>query len=300
MTPYTIRDLSSLADCRAVVGVQEAVWGRDGEIVPASVLLVSAKRGGILVGAEVTEGAEDAERRDGGTERRDGGTDRRKLLGFVWSMPGVKDGVRTHWSHMLGVLPEARGSALGLGLKLAQRERALAQRVELVEWTFDPLQAANAHFNLHVLGAVGVTYGVDVYGNLGGPLHRGTPTDRLIVEWRLSEPHVIRRLEARASEGGRPVLTARSAEVLDAPQVVRTRADEAWTRFDGLNDTGSARRVLVAIPPRFGEMQSLEIEMALEWRFGVREALSSRLAAGYQAVDFYRAPGGGGSYLLST
>jgi predicted GNAT superfamily acetyltransferase len=293
VTPYTIRDLSSLADCRAVVGVQEAVWGRDGEIVPASVLLVSGKRGGILVGAEVTEGAEDAERRDGGTEGP-------KLLGFVWSMPGVKDGVRTHWSHMLGVLPEARGSALGLALKLVQRDRALAQGVALVEWTFDPLQAANAHFNLHVLGAVGVTYGVDVYGSLGGPLHRGTPTDRLIVEWRLNEPHVIRRLEARASKAGRTMLTARSAEVLDAPQVVRTRADEAWTRFDGLNDTGSARRVLVAIPPRFGEMQSLEIEMALEWRFGVREALSSRLAAGYQAVDFYRAPGGGGSYLLST
>ncbi len=177
-----IRELRSLEDCRSVVAIQEAVWGRDGETVPASVLMVSAKRGGILLGASVPVG--------GSAEA---------LVGFVWSMPGVRDdGKRTHWSHMLGVLPEYREHRLGERLKWAQRERALQQGAEMIEWTFDPLQAANAHFNLHVLGGVGASYGIDIYGALAGPLHRGTPTDRLIVEWNIAEPHVVRRHSAAA------------------------------------------------------------------------------------------------------
>src|SRR5690242_14900164 len=110
----TIRDLSTLEDCRAVVALQEEVWGRDGEIVPASVLLVSAKRGGILLGVDVAAAAPVA---GAGT----------RLAGFVWSMPGVRDGLRTHWSHMLGVLPGEREHRLGERLKWAQRERAIAQ-----------------------------------------------------------------------------------------------------------------------------------------------------------------------------
>ena len=185
MNAVTIRDLRALDDCRAVVRIQEEVWGKDGEIVPASVLLVSAKSGGILLGAEV-DGA---------------------LVAFTWSMPGIRDGRLIHWSHMTGVLTPHRGRGVAMALKLAQRDRALAQGAEIIEWTFDPLQAVNAYFNLHVLGAVGVKYAENVYGNLQGPLHRGSPTDRLIVEWRLRAPHVVRRLEAHARGGN--VLIAR-------------------------------------------------------------------------------------------
>ena len=125
------------------------MWGRDGELVPASVLLVSAKRGGILIGA----------------------LDGSRLVGFVWSMPGVRDGAPTHWSHMLGVLPDVRGRGVGRDLKLAQRDRALAAGVDLIEWTFDPLQAANAHLNIATLGGTSSTYLVDAYGQMVGPLH---------------------------------------------------------------------------------------------------------------------------------
>ena len=86
-----LRDIRDLDGCRAVVGVQEAVWGRDSEVVPASLLVASIKRGGVLVGAY--EGNE--------------------LVGFVWSLPGWRDDERTHWSHMLGVLPGARGHRAG-------------------------------------------------------------------------------------------------------------------------------------------------------------------------------------------
>src|SRR6476660_610676 len=96
------------------------------DVVPAPVLIVSSKRGGILLGAFDEDGA---------------------MAGFVYSMAATKEGRPTQWSHMLGVRAEARNSGLGLRLKLAQREIALAMDQDLIEWTFDPLQALNGHFN---------------------------------------------------------------------------------------------------------------------------------------------------------
>ena len=273
MNAVTIRDLRALDDCRAVVRIQEEVWGKDGEIVPASVLLVSAKSGGILLGAEV-DGA---------------------LVAFTWSMPGIRDGRLIHWSHMTGVLTPHRGRGVAMALKLAQRDRALAQGAEIIEWTFDPLQAVNAYFNLHVLGAVGVTYAENVYGNLQGPLHRGSPTDRLIVEWRLRAPHVVRRLEAHARGGN--VRIARAAEVLDAPQLISTVDGRFVFAEKGPPD---ARRVQVAIPPRFLDLQAQAPEAALEWKLGIRGVMTSLFARGYVAVDFTSSESDGhGGYLFA-
>ena len=275
-----IRDLTSLEECRAVVAIQEEVWGRDGETVPASVLLVSAKSGGILLGAVAGEPA---------------GT----LAGFVWSMPGVRDGVRTHWSHMLGVRPGHREHRLGERLKWAQRQRAIAQGAEMIEWTFDPLQAANAHFNLNVLGGVGARYGVDIYGALAGPLHRGTPTDRLIIEWRISDPHVLRRFEARQGPGPAG-LVARSAEVLTAPPALDTFERDGWIHPRAATSKLGDRRLLLPIPPRFLEMQQQATGVALSWRLAVRDVMTDALGRGYRAVDFLLdRERGGGAYVLA-
>ncbi|HXT68520.1 MAG TPA: hypothetical protein VN700_02115 [Vicinamibacterales bacterium] len=278
MTPadVEIRDLTSLEDCRAVVAIQKEVWGRDGETVPASVLFVSAKRGGILLGAAAPG-----------------------LAGFVWSMPGVRDGVRTHWSHMLGVLPGHREQRLGERLKWAQRQRAIAQGAEIIEWTFDPLQAANAHFNLNVLGGVGASYGVDIYGALSGPLHRGTPTDRLIVEWRIRDPHVLRRFEAR-QRSGPAGLVARSAEVLAAPAALDTFERDGWIHPQPAASRPADRRLLLPIPPRFLEMQQQATSVALSWRLAVRDVMTDALGRGYRAVDFLLdRERGGGTYVLA-
>jgi len=272
-----IRALRTLEDCRTVVSIQEEVWGRDGETVPASVLFVSAKRGGILLGALSP------------------------LAGFVWSMPGVReDGKRTHWSHMLGVLPGYRQHHVGERLKWTQRERALEQGAELIEWTFDPLQAANAHFNLHVLGAIGASYGVDIYGALSGPLHRGTPTDRLIVEWRIGEPHVSRRFEARRSSDHSRVMTARSADILSAPAAIEVVERDGWMQVGAVTTALEPRRLLLPIPPRFLEMQQQATEVALAWRLAVREVMTDAFARGYRAVDFFlNRETGGGAYLFA-
>src|ERR687886_758566 len=113
----TIRPITTLEECRKVAALERVVWGYpDAEdVVPPPVLIVSIKRGGILLGAFDDSG---------------------ELKGFVYSMPALKDGRPIQWSHMLGVAPDARDSGLGLRLKLAQRERALALGIDLIEWTF--------------------------------------------------------------------------------------------------------------------------------------------------------------------
>src|SRR5262245_61620931 len=120
-----IRSLTTLDDCRQVAALERDVWGyTDSEdVVPPPVLITSAKRGGILLGAFDESGS---------------------MAGFVYSIPAIKDGRLIQWSHMLGVVEQARNTGLGLQLKLAQRASALEMGIELIEWTFDPLQALNA------------------------------------------------------------------------------------------------------------------------------------------------------------
>jgi chorismate synthase len=275
-----IRDIRDLDGCRAVVGVQETVWGRDSEVVPASLLVASIKRGGVLVGAY--EGNE--------------------LVGFVWSLPGSRDDERTHWSHMLGVVPGARGHRTGERLKWAQRDRVLAQGVKLIEWTFDPLQALNAHLNLSLLGCVAGVYLVDAYGRMPGPLHRGTPTDRLVAEWWLERPHVVRRYDRRDQAASQSIapLTARSRDVLDAAAVLGVRTDGGWDACTDIRTDLDDSRVTISIPARFGEMQQTATDRALAWRDATRTAFQTYFARGYRAIDFFVARDrGGGAYLLS-
>ncbi len=271
--PPVLRDLKTLEDCRAVVDLQVTVWGHDMETVPAGVLLVSAKRGGILIGAE-----------------EDG-----RLAGFVWSMPGLRGEVRSHWSHMLAVLPEFRGRGVGEALKLEQRLRALAQGTDLIEWTFNPLQAANAHLNFVRLGTTASEYLVNVYGSLSGPLHRGTPTDRLIAEWWIRHPRVESRLAARSATAALP-----NTELLGAPRVIETAESGGWVTSGHVDTDVVGSGVRIPVPPRFGEMQQQATELAVAWRLATRQAFQAYFSRGYQAVDFLldRASGGG-EYVLT-
>jgi predicted GNAT superfamily acetyltransferase len=269
-----IRPLTTLEDCRAVAAMEREVWGyTDGEdVVPPPVLIVSVKRGGILLGAFDEAG---------------------EMKGFVYSIPAIKDGRLTQWSHMMGVTPDARGSGLGRQLKLSQRDAALAMGIDLVEWSYDPLQAVNAHLNFSKLGVVVEQYLENLYGESSSPLHAGTPTDRFIAEWRLREPHVERRISA----GGQPI--ARDRSVADAPIVNPSRPHERWP-FPGRADLEiDARRVLVEIPVGFGKMMESEPALALDWRLATREVFKTYLGRGYRAVDFFLSPDAG-RYLIAV
>ena len=193
---------------------------------------------------------------------------------------------------MTGVLPDYRGG-LGYRLKLEQRARALAQGYELIEWTFDPMQAMNAHLNFAKLGGVVEEYAENFYGESTSALHRGTPTDRLVVSWRIGEPHVVRRLEQTSG------LQARSHEVEEAPVANVTAIDGEWRVVKSLDLSVVERRVWVEIPTGFTQMQQQAPERALQWRLHVRQMFQAYFAKGYRAVDFVlQRDAGFGRYLL--
>lgn len=274
MTPYVIRPLTTLDECRTVVELEKRVWGyTDAEdVVPAPVLIVSIKRGGVLLGAFDPGGG---------------------MIGFVYSIPGWKHGRPTQWSHMLGVLSDARSAGLGRALKLAQRAATLAMGIELIEWTYDPLQALNAHLNFARLGVVVEEYEENIYGESSSPLHRGSPTDRFVAEWHLREPHVERRVD-----GSGPLV--RDASLASAP-VVNPSKPGAWLEPAEGELAYDARRVLVEIPIGFSDLQAAAPELALQWRMSTRRIFQHYFARGYRAVDFFLSrEARRGHYLLAA
>jgi predicted GNAT superfamily acetyltransferase len=274
MSDIHIRDLRTIDEFRQVVALEHAIWGYtdSGDVVTVPVFIFTVKRGATLIGA--FDAAD-------------------RMVGFAYAVVGMKDGRPMQWSHMTGVLPEYRGG-LGCRLKLAQRERALAQGYDLIQWTFDPMQAMNAHFNFAKLGGVVEEYAENFYGESTSALHRGTPTDRLIVSWHIGEPHVVRRLEPTS------VLRARAHEVAEAPVVNATTVQGEWRHAATLELTVKERRLWIEIPTGFTQMQQQAPERALEWRLNVRQLFQEYFGKGYRAVDFVlQRDAGLGRYLLA-
>jgi predicted GNAT superfamily acetyltransferase len=257
-----IRDLTTIQECRAVAALEREIWGyTDAEdVVPPPVLIVSIKRGGILLGAFDAAGI---------------------MQGFVYSIPSIKDGRPAQWSHMLGVLPGAREAGLGVRLKLAQRDRALAMGMDLIEWTYDPLQALNAHLNFARLGVVVEEYEENIYGTSSSPLHSGSPTDRFVAEWKLTAPHVERRI------GGLGLGLIRDAAIAAAPVVNPSKPAGQWLAPGPADLAIDAQRVLVEIPVGYSTMQLENPALALEWRMTSRETFQQYFAKQYRVVDFF-------------
>lgn len=267
------RDLTTLEDFAAVVALERDVWGFEpGEdAVPLAILAVTVKRGGILIGA----------------------FDQGRMVGFVYSLAAVRDGQPTQWSHMLGVLESHRGTGTGRLLKLEQRERALARGLDLIEWTFDPLQAVNAHLNFRRLGVVVEEYEENIYGESTSPLHGRMPTDRFVAQWWIRRPHVERRIGA-----GGPLV--RTAEVAQAPVVNETRIVGRWRVCDRFDLSRTDRRLVMEIPVGFTEMLAAAPDTAGAWRMATRQIFQHYFARGYRAVDFFFNPSAGrGAYLLA-
>jgi predicted GNAT superfamily acetyltransferase len=272
----TYRDLTTLEEFAAVVDLERQIWGPGyDDVVPVPILAVTAQRGGILIGAFDESLATNDQRRT-------------TMIGFVYSLPGIKEGKPTQWSHMLGVLDEYRTGGTGYRLKILQRDRALAMGLALIEWTFDPMQAANAHLNFAKLGVIVEHYEENVYGESASPLHQGNPTDRFIAEWWIRLPRVEERLA-----GSAPM-----APVLTVEPVNRARGDR-WLAPVDVNLSLDAKRIGVDIPAGFTEMLRQAPELALEWRMTTRRIFTNYFARGYKVIEFFLdRPNRKGTYLL--
>jgi predicted GNAT superfamily acetyltransferase len=170
MSGISVRPLHSIDDFRRCVEMTREVWGdSELETEPYVTFVIADHTGGQVLGA----------------------FDRDTLVGFTKAFVGLHERTPYLHSHMLAVLSSHRDRGIGRQLKLAQRDDALRRDIRLIEWTFDPLETKNAHFNINRLGAVSRHYIPDFYGITTSPLHRGLATDRLLVEWHLESPRVI-------------------------------------------------------------------------------------------------------------
>ncbi len=195
-----VRKCESLDDFHHCVELQREIWGEaDLEVEPASLFVVAAHTGGQVLGA----------------------FDGDRLVGYTLAVVGLRERVPYLHSHMTGVKSEYRNRGVGRMLKLFQRAEALGRGIRLIQWTFDPLELRNAHFNLNRLGAICREYQPNLYGVTTSPLHRGLATDRLLAEWHLDSARVVAAIENLVKD---PV---------EAPAIIELPAElERWQQED--------------------------------------------------------------------
>lgn len=267
-----IRPVRTHEEYRAVERLQREVWRlEDVEVVPDHVLITVHQNGGLLLGA--FEGRPQQEQ---------------PLVGFVFGFVGLAvDHALKHCSHMLAVAPAHRNRGLGYRLKLAQRERVLSQGIELITWTYDPLESRNAYLNFHKLGATCSTYLRDLYGDMRDDLNAGLPSDRFRVDWRVVSEHVAQRLrgEPPASPCSKPfskplaALTSAGVPILNAFSPGERPGPPRNVHALG------ADRVLIQIPAHFQVIRAADMALARAWRAHTRALFEAAFSAGHTVID---------------
>jgi predicted GNAT superfamily acetyltransferase len=256
-----IRELDTLAEMTAACALLDRIWqippGEVSEVRP-SLLRALGHAGNYLFGAYATDGP-----------RAD------ELVAASVAFFGSPPGGTLH-SHITGVLPGA-GAGVGAAIKWHQRAWALAHGVGRVTWTYDPLIARNAFFNVTRLGARPRRYLVDFYGPMDDGPNRGQPTDRADVEWDLRSP------EVRAAAA--PVLAGRAGT--DGPDVDALRSAGATVAL-AVGDDGEPARVesaggttgplLIGVPADIEALRRTDPAQALRWRLAVRSVLGAAMA----------------------
>ncbi|MDQ3397736.1 MAG: GNAT family N-acetyltransferase [Deinococcota bacterium] len=246
----TFRELHSVEEMKACERLEEEVWGlAERDLVPASQLVASAHAGGLVAAA----------------------FDGERMAGFVYGFPSHTGIGVGHHSHMLAVLPGYRGRGTGRALKMFQRDWCLARGVYEMTWTFDPLQAKNARFNLEHLGAYAGEYRVNAYGVMNDALNRGLPSDRLLARWDL------RRSYLGLAAHTLPL----DLDTLPLALAAKTGGEPAEPEL-----TLSQERLAVYTPDVTVLYRNAP-HLALPWRLALREVLRHYFARGYLATRFF-------------
>lgn len=266
-----IRKLRDPAEFEYLLHIQRTVWNHsDVNLTPTHQFCIHSRMGAILLGAFV----------DG------------KMAGFVYSFPAIYDGGFCQHSHLLAVVPEFQGYGIGKKLKWAQRREALKQGIDLITWTYDPLQAKNANLNLRALGVRSRTYFPDFYGPIPSLcIGSGISTDRLLVEWPLGEKRVLDRQKGTGvKDGKRGSGRTRRGAPLD-PRAMPKALERGETKGGPFPMPAPPkmnireRVVLVEIPPDVNALKPYP-EIIASWQTGLRRVMQSYFKRGYAADDF--------------
>jgi predicted GNAT superfamily acetyltransferase len=182
-----VRDCTTMAEYDRCIELQrEAFALPDLEISPRRHLIVTRRAGGWTLGAFA------------GSE----------MVGFVHHLIAVRGRDEViGYSHMMAVAKSYQNRGVGALLKWAQRAKALSEGRKFIKWTWDPMQARNAHFNLNRLGVTVRSYSVNFYGTDYSPLPPSVvdedihlDSDRLFADWQLDSKRVADLAEGRAPE----------------------------------------------------------------------------------------------------
>jgi predicted GNAT superfamily acetyltransferase len=248
-----IRQCRGFEEFDACIRMQVETWGYEPiDVIPQREFVVIARIGGQILGAfDLAK-----------SKRADG--DGASMIGFAMAMPGFLEGQAFLHSHMLAVSPEYRNTGIGRKLKLAQRDEALARGIQMMEWTFDPLEIKNAHLNIARLGVIVHRYTPNLYGVFSSRLQAGLPPDRLHAEWWMDSPRV------RATLNGGTVLLPEIQETIVVPGAIRK-----W------RDSPS------------------ELELAAAAQSEIRERFLDAFKRGLTVVGFNKSGEGDGTYLLA-
>jgi predicted GNAT superfamily acetyltransferase len=236
-----VRELSAVDQLNQTVSLLSDIWGRAGSPpVTPELLRAFSKAGNYIAGAY----------------------DGERLVGATIGFHSTPERHSLH-SHIAGVAPGLIGRSVGFAMKLHQRAWALERGIDIIEWTFDPLVARNAYFNIVKLGAAPVEYLTNFYGVMSDMINGSDETDRLLMRWTLKDPVVV----SAAATGRIPS-----------------------------SDPGRPGHVTVAIPTDIESMRVDEPELAHEWRLRVRERLTELLGNGGRITGFDRVQG----YVVQT
>lgn len=266
----SIRPLRTSAEFSSCVEAQRRIWGAGfADVAPASLLQISQKVGGLTAGAFMSDDS--------------------TLVGFVYGLTGIRDGRLSHWSHMLGVVPEHRGRGIGQKLKHFQRRFVSELGVEEIRWSFDPLMAGNAHFNLNLLQVQIESYEPEMYGETGSDLHF-LGTDRFVARWDLTTDHRGSTDNARGVDLGSPS---------DVRELPLANALPGRDCPDPAFGNPAPRRLRIEIPRDVLRIQEEDPELAFAWRQSTRAAFRQCLRAGYRVAAFTHLGGTErGAYVL--
>jgi predicted GNAT superfamily acetyltransferase len=246
-----IRELVGPSEFAQAERVQKLAWGMsDIMVTPKEIMIAIKDNGGLVLGAF-----------EGDT-----------LVGFALSFPGYRKGKLYMYSHQTGVAKEYQDKGVGYMLKQKQREISALRGFDLVAWTYDPIIARNAHFNVAKLGVVARTYKANYYGPMDDSINAGWDTDRVVAEWWIDHGSIE---EARRA----------IRQVGDAHRALEVDASEPIERCIGHTVDTTAQKVLVEIPRDIVQLKAVDPKEAAKWRSTTREVFKAYFNAGYAAVD---------------
>ncbi|MEM0156167.1 MAG: hypothetical protein QW597_06185 [Thermoplasmataceae archaeon] len=192
-----------------------------------------------------------------------GAYDEDKLIGMSFGFPGRRKNYDYFYSHMTGVLEERKYSGIGYQLKMYQKAWAKRQGYNMIAWTYDPLMALNARFNIHKIGAFARTYLRNFYGQMDDKINVGMRTDRFVAELWLDYQ--------------RPEIEDNGITALDRTGIV----SEDMQRIAREEST-----VRVHIPGNFKAIRNNSMEEAMRWRESSDKVMKFLFSHGFVAVDF--------------